>query len=375
MAWERCMFSRFRNRDSAITFDVGSAGIRAVQVTTHGVGLEARDSLALDLLPRKRTPATALPPPDYQRIARLAGQGRFVGNDVALVLSPPDVSFCALRLPQKALGQPPDRLREALAWEVAREIRAEANELEVRYWTLPPGHRQGVNIMAVALQAKRATEWFDLLSAGGLSLRRLDVSPCTLVALGRRKVGPQEDELWGVLDLGLQRATLTVVLGETPVYTRSLSIASDTWTQRLASGFEVPLGNAEQIKRDNGIGAAACSIQTTADDGPPIAVAEDIPAVVFDLLRDSLADLVREINTCYAYVMQNYADAHASRLLLAGGGANLHGLASYLQNELDIAVTRLTNDDDAWDRPVQGARITPTLAAAAGGALCDVEGA
>ena len=370
------MTSRFHKQDSAITFDVGSAGIRAIQIARHGDGLETRDTLALDLLPRKRTEGTELPPPDYQRIARLAGQGRFSGTDVALVLSPPDVSFCALRLPKKILSQPVDRLQEALVWEVAREIRAEASELEVRYWTLPPGHRQGVNIMAVALRTKQALEWFSLLSRAGLSLRRLDVSPCTLVELGRRMTKPQENELWGVLDLGLKRSTLTVVLGDTPVYIRTLSIASDKWTRRLASGFEVPLSNAEQIKRDNGIGAATREV---AMSGPPVAVAQDVPAVVFDLLRNSLGDLVRDINTCYTYVMQNYADAHASRLLLAGGGANLHGLGAYLHGELDIAVAKLANGATAgpvnWDHPIHGSRITSALAAAAGGALCDMEGA
>jgi Tfp pilus assembly PilM family ATPase len=391
------MLSRFRSRNSAITFDVGSAGIRAFQLAARGAHLSSRDSLRLDLLPSHGQVDEQPPPPDYSRLARLVGQGSFSGSDVGLVLSPPEARFCTLRLPRKALDQPEKRVREALAWEVAREMRADAHELEVRYWQLPPGHRQGLNVMAVALPIERALSWYEVLAHDRLRLRRIDVSPCALAHLACRMWTPQANELWGILDLGFRRATLTVVLGEVPTYIRLLSASCGSWTGRLAQAFEVPHAVAEQIKRMHGIRPtergvrAPQSNQPSAGRRPALHHAEDIPSVVFGLLREPLDELAHEIKKCFAYVMQNFPDIAASRLLLAGGGAKLPGLAAYLEQQLALSVAPLANacmstrsggdagatDDQGppllWERPLPDTAVQPEVATAVGGAILDLE--
>jgi len=370
------MFSRFRPRNSAITFDVGAAGIRAFQVAARGSHLSSRDSLRLELRPTTLGGDGAPPTPDYSRLARLVGQGNFCGSDVGLVVSPPDVRFYALRLPKKALERPETRVREALAWEVAREMRTEAQALEMRYWRLPPGHQQGLNVMAVALPIERALEWYELFARDRLRLRRIDASPCALVHLACRMWTPAENELWGILDLGLRRATLTVVLGQVPAYIRTLAASSDQWTRRLAEAFEVTPREAEQIKRVHGVRPGERGIRDPQPD-QPLLHAQDIPSVVFGLLREPLEDLTREINLCFSYVIQNFADVNVSRLMLAGGGANLPGFAEYLALQLGVSVGLLTSDAELepmqWERPLPGTTVRPEEAAAVGGALLDVE--
>ena len=387
------MFSRFRLRNSAITFDVGAAGIRAHQMAARGSQLTRRDSLRLELLPAQLEEDQGLPPPDYSRLARLVGQGNFTGNEIGLVLSPPEVRFCALRLPKNALAQPEQRVRQALAWEVAREMRADASELEVRYWQLPPGHHQGLNVMAVALPIKQALGWHELFARDRLRLRRIDVSPCALVHLASRMWTPAENELWGVLDLGFRRTTLTVVLGRVPAYIRSLPVSSDLWTRRLAEGFEVAHAGAERIKRMHGIQPGERGIRPPQPN-QPLRGARDTPSVVFGLLREPLDDLTNQVNRCFSYVLQNFSDVSASRLLLAGGGAHLRGLAAYLELQLDVSVTPLASDAQAargapgpdregeapaepprWERPLPDTTIGPEAAATVGGALLGLEDA
>lgn len=385
------MFSRLRLRNSAITFDVGAAGIRAHQVAARGSQVTRRDSLRLELLPAQIQKDQGLPPPDYSRLARLVGQGNFTGNEIGLVLSAPEVRFCALHLPKNALTQPEQRVRQALAWEVAREMRADASELEVRYWPLPPGHHQGLNVMAVALPIEQALEWHELFARDRLRLRRIDVSPCALVHLASRMWTPADDELWGVLDFGFRRATLTVVLGRVPAYIRSLPVSSGLWTRRLAEEFEVAHAGAERIKRVHGIQPGERGIRPPRPD-QDLQGARDTASVVFGLLREPLDDVVRQINRCFAYVLQNFSDVTASRLLLAGGGANLRGLAEYLELQLGVSVAPLASDarpapgapdpdregeapaePPQWERPLPDTTVRPEAAAAVGGALLDLE--
>jgi Tfp pilus assembly protein PilN len=401
------MLAHLCSRNSAITFDVGTAGIRAFQVGARsrlalGLGacsrfafgrggrgshLASRDLLQLELSPARPQDDQEPPAPDYSRLARLVGQANFTGNQIGLVLSPPDAHFCALRLPKKALAQPEERIRQALVWEVAREMRADASELEVRHWLLPPGHHQGLNVMAVALPIERALGWHQLFARDRLCLRRIAVSPCALVHLACRMQTPAENELWGILDLGFRRSTLTVVIGHVPAYIRSLSASADVWTRRLAQGFEVALPAAEQIKRAHGMRSAERGFRPSQAD-QPLLDAHDTPSVVFALLREPVDHLIHQINRCFNYVLQNFSDLNATRLLLAGGGANLRGLADYLQAQLDVSVALLASEVPAsaaasapdaathpvpWERPVPDTTIRPETAAAIGAALLDAD--
>jgi Tfp pilus assembly PilM family ATPase len=254
----------------------------------------------------------------------------------------------------------------------------------VRYWPLPPGHQQGLNVMAVALPIRQALEWHELFARDRLRLRRIDVAPCALVHLALRIWTPAENELWGVLDLGLRRATLTVVLGARPAYIRSLAASSEQWTRRLARGFEVDRAKAEQIKRAHGIQP----VERAARGPQPssaLRAADSIPSIVFRLLCEPLDDLIREVNLCFAYVMQNFPDVNVSRLLLAGGGANLTGLAQYLELHLGVPVALLQSPASTggsaeipptrWERPLPQAALNPEESAAVGGAILDLESA
>ena len=98
--------------------------------------------------------------------------------------------------------------------------------------------------------------------------------------------------------------------------------------------------------------------------------------MVFGLLREPLSDLIRELNLCFSYVMQNFPDVSVSRLLLAGGGANLRGLAESIEQQLGVTVAPLGTAPDAaahWEHPLPGPALQPEVAAAMGGAMLDVE--
>ena len=91
---------------------------------------------------------------------------------------------------------------------------------------VPAGRGQQPNVMAAVMSAETASQPCDLAQQRQLHLRRIDVSPCALVALACRGAAPAEDEIWGVLDLGLRHSVLTVVIGAVPAYVRVLSVAA-----------------------------------------------------------------------------------------------------------------------------------------------------
>lgn len=384
------MVTWLRPRRSAISFDVGAAGVRAYQLRLRGQRATLCDALQLErdaalvaaATPPETAPAanTSAAPPavetDPAQLGRLIGQAHFEGREICLVLSPPDVQFFPMRLPEQALSQAPERVEQALRWEVAQDSRHSADNLEVRYWKLPHARGQQANVMAVVMPTELALRWYDQLHEQGLTLRRIDVSPCALVRLARCVWTPAAGDVWGVLDLGLRHATLTVVVGTVPTYVRSLSVSPCQWTQKLVDAFEVSFATAEQLKRQQVVELSDRGVRGTPAGRNLVDVA-DLAGAFSGVLRDSLRTLALEVGRCLSYVLQSFPDAGAKRLFLAGGGAGLGGLTAVLENELGISVNTLAAGDTPgapqWERPLSGVRAEPRGAAALGAALLDLE--
>lgn len=369
------------NKRSAITFDLGTAGIRAYQFRRQGGRIGLCDTLQLDRTvtmsetANEKTAETVTTTIDAQQVSRLVGQGGFVGSDVGLVLSSPDVRFFPLQLPPKALLQPPERVQQALRWEVGRASRERPEHLEVRHWTLPRSNTNQPNVMAVALPTSVVNNWAAQLERERLTLRRVDVAPCALVRLACATRSPDPEDIWGVLDLGQRHSTLTVCVGTAPTYIRSFAITAEQWTQKLADAFEITPGAAEQLKREHGIEPTE---RRVAADRPPrkLVQASDLPAVVSSVLRASLQSLAHEIGRCFGYVLHGFPQCTAQHLYLSGGSALLRGLPEYLRQELELPVRILdgTTPEGKQVRSLPGdTRCCPQSAIAMGGALLSLE--
>lgn len=362
-------------RDSAIAVELGAAGLRAGQVRRARGRTSITDSLSIEFPTSDYTVGDNSPLLDSARVARLAGAGAFRGRDVTLILSPPEVHFQTLAMPAAVLALPDARVEQALLLEVTRETRLDPSDLEVRHWQLPAGHREEANVMCVAISRSKVVGWASELERSGLWLRRVDVSPCALARRAMAESPPPTDSVWGVLDMGMRRCVLTLLIGDTPVYVRALQQSAGAWTQAIASAFEVSLGEAEMIKRTVGLNSpgAAPRVNRAAD----LERIEGVGPLVFGLLNDSVQSLIRSINLCFAYVLENYPDRSAGKLVLAGGGAQLPGLIEYLQEFLDLPVEPIAGDQSSpnaafADSP---AALRVELAGVLGAALLDVGGA
>ncbi len=370
------MLRNIWTKRSAITFDLGASGIRALQLRRSNGHVHCSDALHIDHPGASESEKPDGPTVDVAQIHRLIGQGSFTGSDVALVLSPLEARFYPLKLPDQVLTQPSDRILQALRWEVAREGRCAAEDVEARYWRLPGGRALQANVMAVVISTKQAAAWCDEFSQHRLNLSRIDVTPCALVRSARAHWTPQVNDLWGILDLGLRHSTLTIVAHETPTYVRTLSGSLDDWTRKLARAFEATLDVAEDLKRAHGVKAAGRVVGAPSETRSPLGAA-DLPGAVASVFREPLDTLMDEIGRCFSFVMQDFPEHAVRTLFLAGGGAQLPGLIPALERELGITIQTLGKAPTGASSPLSASEtsLPPNAAAAAGAALLDLEAA
>lgn len=320
----------FRTQRSPIVFDPGAAALRACQVERRGRGFGVREWFSQ---PRDASSAPGTPNlVEPRRLARLARCGAFQGREVGLVLAPPQIGFHPLKAPAALLGLPAEEAQQALAWEIARDTRTDATALEVRYWALPAGHTEGLNVMAVSIAADDVRAWSVQFAAEGYALRRVEAAPCAQARAALWHAAPQRGEGWVIADLGLRRTVITTMLADVPVYVRGVSLSARDWTNRLAAIFDIPYSDADLLKARYGL--------TSEDDDAGGAGAE-ITNAVRTVLRDDLELLTRELLLCFKYALESYPSAVAGRVFLTGGSAALRGLCEYLAANTGLQVEPL----------------------------------
>ena len=347
--------SLLSKRWSPIAVDLGAASLRAVQLRGGGAAPVVHEAVAVE-----RRPSTADDEaPDFSdRIAQLGqliDRHGFRGRSIALALDPPTVELRPVNLPSALLDGPSREIIAAIRWEVGRVLSFPPEQAEFAYWALPPGRGGSAprqTTMAVSADRQRLTAMTDACRKHGLACTRIDAGPCALVAAGLTGVQPQPNDIWGILDLGAAANKLTVAVGQIPVYQRLVPGAGTELTERLARVLEVPVEAAENLKRRWGIQATTrghrmgpCDLQELRD--------EDVPEFLFSIVRPLLDVMQREIERAFGYVMQTYPEATPKRLVLAGLGARLRGLASWLTEALGVPVASLdglATEKSRWKR-------------------------
>ena len=361
----RKMAGVLRARTSAIFFDLGSAGTRMCQLRRAPTGMRAVDALALDA--SLLTAATADVPAgcDEQRLGRVVEQGRFSGRDAGLLLPTHAVQFHTLRLADAVLDQPQGRVVEAVRWEIGRDAREDGPEIEVRYWRLPPSRQGRHNLMAVTVRSQDARDWVARFAAAGLHLRHIEPAPCAIVRCAAELWPVQASDVWGVIDLGWRQSTLAVVHGSTPVYIRPAPATLEGWSRLVSERLDLGIAEASRLLSLHGLTADE-SGETDSEAAPDAGGSQgDMSMVLFNLLRDELGSLAREVGRCLTYVMAAYPESSVVRIGLAGGGAHIRGLAEYLELQFSTPVTPVASDGPP--------AVQPTTAGAVGGALLDLE--
>jgi Tfp pilus assembly PilM family ATPase len=275
-------------------------------------------------------------------------QNDFYGRTLVVGLSQPDIEVHALQLPGLRDCGDDEQADAAARWEIERLGRFDKGTTETAYWHLPPARGTRTTALGVAAPRQIITEIWDLCRSAGGDCRRIDAATCAQSRAGVLLRPLKQDEVWGILDVGARAVRLVLCVDDVPVLARSVGGGGQGWTQIIADTLKVSGESAELHKCDHGIrppssagrsGTASGgreSDEAAATAGPLAAVAQ----MVYSALSAELERIIGEIVRSYEYVLQCYPGRHAADLILAGGGAALGHLDTYLAERLGVHVAQ-----------------------------------
>ncbi len=123
-------------------------------------------------------------------------------------------------------------------------------------------------------------------------------------------------------DVGANKTDLVVADGSR-IWTRTIQIGGNNFTEALMRAFKLSFSKAEKLKRT--------------------AASSKYARQIFQAMRPVFADLVQEIQRSVGYYTSLHRESRFKRLVGLGNGFRLPGLQKFLEQNLNIPVVRIDN--------------------------------
>jgi len=320
-----------------IGLDVGECGVRAAQLVRLGdsyrlchvatAGIATYESESNSGPGREQS--------IRQAIKSCLCQAAFQGRSVRTALSPPDIEFHSLELPNTVS----EDLDQIVCMEVKRLRGQRQERIETRHWVLPNTQVPAPTAIAVTAPFEDVVQTVAVCGESGANCADVDTASTALARFGCLLGAWRFEQVWGLLDLGFRQARLTLCVEDVPVLVRTVGPGGAELTKRIAGGLGTSVKTAETHKREHGIALTARGVRQDERRPPP----SELAPILLGILRSDLNDLASEIKRSYEYVLGCYPAKRAADLILVGGGAAMGNLPEYLADSLGITVRRASD--------------------------------
>lgn len=318
-------------RKSHLGIDIGTHTIKIVELLSTPGGIE--------LTHHAMAPT---PPGDFQvpvlaaQLKEMIQEHRIKTKQVVAGLAGKGVAARRLTLPNIS----EEEIQEAIRWQAAELFPFSLGDAMLAFQIISKddgGGQAKQEVLIAAATRETVMEHIEVLQEAGLEPIGLLAEPHALEQFWRTaNLGEDEEGAIAVLDLGSHKSNIHVFQGGELQFSRYVPTSGDAFTMALTGmirageqEIELNTAQAEGIKRQHGI-------PSIEDRGR---TAEEIPlSQVAVRIRPVLEKLETEISRSFDYYAFQFQGETISRLLLAGGGAQLKGIESFFADRFDVRV-------------------------------------
>lgn len=309
-----------------IGLDIGTSAVRAAEVALAPAGKRSRAGATLTRFGSQPLPPGAVRDGEVAEpeivagaIRRLWAEQRFSSKDVAIGVGNQRVIVRELDLP----WMPPDQIRAALPFQVQELLPMPIDEALLDY--LPTGQSdsaQGRVMHGMLVAAQRDTVRANVMAVESAGLRPLMVDLSAFAVMRAVVRGQYAGRVVGVVEIGASTTQVVVAAHGVPRLVRTIPLGGQQVTTALASRLGIAASEAENLKREAGIGFQA---------PPELQSAGDVISSV-------VTGLVEAIRNTFVYYQGNHPGAGIEGVLLTGGGAHLPGFGQFLASASRLPV-------------------------------------
>lgn len=301
-----------------IGLDIGTSAVRAAEVQfsgSPGRGTPTLVRLGVQPLPpgTVRDGEVVEPAIVSEVIKHLWSQSGFTGKDVVIGIGNQRVVVRELDLP----WMPPAQLRSTLPYQVQELLPVAGTDALLDFWGTDEFEGpQGRTVHGMLVAAQRETVVANVLAVEGAGLRATMVDLNAFALLRSLARGELAQKIVGFVDIGARVTNVVVADRGAPRLVRIIPGGGQNVTDAVAAALQISAPEAEQVKRQVGVGFAPTPQTQAASEAVGAATRM----------------LVEAIRNTFVYYAANHPGAGIDIVVLTGGGAHLPGLGQYMSS-------------------------------------------
>ncbi|TFD22780.1 type IV pilus assembly protein PilM [Cryobacterium lyxosi] len=259
------------------------------------------------------------------QLKRLWAGGKFTSKNVVIGMGNHRVVARDLTVPAQSIRS----IRESLPFQVQDLLSVPVSEALLDFYPIKavPGDGQSgpqLNGLLIAAVKEVVLRNVRAVQLAGLNPVAVDLIPFALSRAIRR--GRPTDDVVAQIDVGAGTTSIVITAGGVPQFVRLIPAGGDDLTQALSARLDLPVDQAEALKRASSIGSGGLLPGSSADAAGPAESAATAAVVIHEGVSELLASLRNTVN----YFIHTRSDLPVTRIVLTGGGARLGGFAAQL---------------------------------------------
>jgi len=216
------------------------------------------------------------------------------------------------------------QLQDTIHFEAEQYIPFDINDVNLDFQILGENENNPnqMNVLLVAAKKEMVNDYVNLAEMAGLDPKIIDVDAFALQNVFQMNYEPAPEENIALIDIGASKTSLNILKGDNSVFMRDVSLGCGQINQKIASLVNCNTEEAEAIKFGEG--------------GDRIS-AEDLSEIISSVVTDWCTEIRRALDFFYS----TYPDDQIKRIVLSGGGGNIHELRQLLAVETSAEVSTI----------------------------------
>jgi type IV pilus assembly protein PilM len=352
------MFKKSMGKKNLVGLDIGSSSVKAVELSKKGSALQLLNMGFENLQADTIVDGQIMELNNVSNvISNIFNEHQIRTPRVAAGVSGHSVIVKNIVLP--AMSQ--EELQESFSWHAEEHIPFDIADVNLDY-ELTSKSSESLHVLMAACKSDKIANVKQAIQLAGKQPVIIDVDAFALQNCYEVNYQPKAGEIVALLNIGASTMNINILNGTRSVFARDASVGGSQYTSLLQKELGLSFEQAEGVKRGMALpeGIEARPIQ------PIIETVSDILALevkkTIDFYRATAAE----------------GDTTIQKILLAGGGSKLPGLAEFLSRRFEIPVEvfnpfrQIEVDTKKFD-PDYMKEIIPEMAVAVGLALRGVE--
>ncbi len=316
-------------KEVLVGIDVGSSSLKAIQVEP------TRDGFRVVRAAQQKTPPGAIRDGVVHDRDAVAGAIRqmikaanITANAAIIAVSGPTVFVRQIQLPK----MPDAALKRSIPYEAGRFISSNVDDSSIAYEVLGVSADDPnlLDVMLVAAPKDMVDSRVNVVERAGLDVVSTDIESFALIRslIDTQYARYNDNQLRAIVDIGAGHTEVTILLGTKFQLTRAVSIAGDTFTDALKNQLRLDIPEAEQRKTELDLNVLIHGSDNPGDYEAPRA------------MQNVMDELLREVRRSIVFYQSNLPEGMPAQnvveVLLAGGSAQMTGLAPYVTARLGL---------------------------------------